>query len=85
MPGIRHYMQINRSLSTVHSSDFGSGSLEPAESSPNSTAAGETGILVRSSSYRIEPNSVHGLETALGNHRFALVILVTSHPMKSTS
>ena len=85
MPGIRHYMQINRSQSTVHSSDFGSDSPEPAESLPNSTAVGETVILAALSSYRIESNSVHGLEAALGNYRFALVILVTSHPMKSTS
>ena len=85
MPGNRHYVQINRSQRPTQTSDFGNDSLEPVESLPNPTIAGETGILGTPSSYRSESNSVHGLKAALGKHRFALVIVVTSHPMKSTS
>ena len=67
MPGIHHYVQINRSQRPTQTSDFSNDSLEPVESLPNPTIAGETGILLTLRRTAVNRTQFAGLKPHSGN------------------
>ena len=67
MPGIHHYVQINRSQRPTQTSDFSNDSLEPVESLPNPTIAGETGILLTLRRTAVNRTQFTGLKPHSGN------------------